>query len=79
MFNDLAVFFCTRIPSTNTRQQKATEGNFFILTTFPIFYAICMGKHRIIIGNVAEGVLVVHVHGMNTDPGQCGFEVTEGA
>ena len=26
-----------------------------VLTTFPIFYAICMRKHRIIIGNVVKG------------------------
>ena len=26
-----------------------------VLTTFPIFYAICMRNHRAIIGNVVEG------------------------
>ena len=26
-----------------------------VLTTFPIFYAVCMGNHRTIIGNVVEG------------------------
>ena len=33
-------------------------GDVAVLTTFPIFYAICMGNHRIIIGNVAAGTRV---------------------
>ena len=31
------------------------QGGPAVLTTFPIFYAICMRNHRIIIGSVVEG------------------------
>ena len=34
--------------------------NLSVLTTFPIFYAICMGNHRIIIGNVVKPAPISH-------------------
>ena len=41
-----------------------------VLATLPIFYAICMRNHRIIIGNVAEGS-VTCANGKNLPPLFC--------